>query len=217
MGLTLLHGTLSVLERIGAGAIWMMPADGSVPPTRVTEQHRDGFATHPFVAGSQVLAKASKAFLAIAVPGGAITRASVTGAVGVFEAAVGTATTIFLTVFKRDEVFEVPVGGGALQRVIDVPNAVLALHRDTLYVASYATGDLLAIPVAGGAPRAIAHKLHGPTAIVVDDTTAFAYSGARPARDPDRARDRREQHGDRAISFENSDELLLAGRPRSTP
>jgi hypothetical protein len=62
-----------------AGAIWTMPADGSGAPEQVSEQHRDGFASHPFVAGDRVIAKGDKGLLAIEVPGGAVTHVGVTG------------------------------------------------------------------------------------------------------------------------------------------
>jgi len=174
MCLVLHRGTLVWADL--AGAIWTMPADGSGAPQQVSEQHRDGFAAHLVVAGDRVIAKGGKGLLAIEVPGGALTHVRVTGAPDLLEDVVGDASTIFFTVFQHDQIMRVPVTGGAAQHVLDARSAVLALHGPTLYVASYDTGDLLAVPTAGGAPRPIARRLQHPTALAVDDTAAYVYT-----------------------------------------
>jgi hypothetical protein len=174
MDLVLHRGTLVWADL--AGAIWTMPADGSGPPAQVSEQHRDGFAAHPFVAGERVIAKSGKGLLAIEVPGGAVTHVGITGVPDLPEDVVGDASAIFFTVFNHDQIMRMPVTGGAAQHLLDAKTAVLAIHGPTLYVASYGTGDLLAIPTAGGVPRTIAKKLNHPTALAVDDTAAYVYT-----------------------------------------
>ncbi|MEO7730429.1 MAG: hypothetical protein ABIY55_05615 [Kofleriaceae bacterium] len=174
MDLVLHRGTLVWADL--AGAIWTMPADGSGAPAQVSEQHRDGFAAHPFVAGDRVIAKSRKGLLAIAVPGGAVSYVSVTGALDLLQDVVGDASTIFFTVFNHDQIMRVPITGGVAQHVLDAKGAVLALHGATLYVASYDTGALLAVPTDGGVPRTIARGLKHPTAVAVDDTAAYVYT-----------------------------------------
>jgi hypothetical protein len=174
MDLVLHRGTLVWADL--AGAMWTMPADGSGAPEQVSEQHRDGFAAHPFVAGDRVIAKAGRGLLAIVVPGGAVTHLGITGVPDLPEDVVGDASTIFFTVFNHDQIMRVPVTGGAAQHVFDAKDALLALHGPTLYVASYITGDLFAVPTDGGVPRTIASKLKHPTALAVDDTAAYVYT-----------------------------------------
>lgn len=174
MDLVLHRGTLVWADL--AGAIWTMPADGSGAPAQVSEQHRDGFAAHPSVAGDRVIARVGKGLIVIEVPGGAVTHVRITGVPDVLEDVVGDASTIFFTVFNHDQVMRVPITGGPAQHVLDAKTGVLALHGSTLYIASYATGDLLAVPTTGGAPRTVARKLAHPTALAVDDTAAYVYT-----------------------------------------
>jgi hypothetical protein len=206
MDLALHRGTLIWADL--AGAIWMMAADGSAAPAQVSEQHRNGVALHPFVAGDRVFAKSGKGLIAIEVPGGTVTAVRITGLPDFPESIVGDASTIFFSVFNHDQVMRVPITGGAAQHVIDAKDAVLALHGPTLYVASYNTGDLLAVPTAGGAPRTIARKLDHPTALAVDDTAAYVYT------EGDRRMTRFELATGAATvlgeHLENSDEVQLA-------
>jgi hypothetical protein len=207
MGLALANGTLVWADR--AGAIWMMPTAGGDPPRQISEQHRDGFATHPFVAGERVLVKASKKFDAVELPGGTVSSVDVTGSPGLIESAVGSAAQLFFTVFDKAGVFSVKAGGGASRRVAPVANAVLALHGGTLYIASYKTGELLSVPEAGGVPHTIAKKLHKPTALAVDDTAAYVYTeGDRKVLRIDLATGATSTLG---TDLENSDELAIAG------
>jgi len=174
MDLVLHRGTLVWADL--AGAIWTMPADGSRPPKQVSEQHRDGFAAQPFVAGDRVMARCGKGLLAIEVSSGAVTHVPITGVPDVLEDVVGDGSTIFFTILNHDQVMRVPITGGAAQHVLEAKNAVLALRGPTLYVASYGTGDLLEVPTAGGAPRAIARKLNHATALAVDAAAAYVYT-----------------------------------------
>src|SRR5690348_11800528 len=57
MGLALHRDTLIWADE--AGAIWTMPATGGTAQ-QLSEQHKDGFAFHPFVAGDRVYAKVDK-------------------------------------------------------------------------------------------------------------------------------------------------------------
>jgi hypothetical protein len=192
-----------------AGAIWTMPANGSSPPQQVSEQHRDGFAAHPFVAGDRVIAKDGKGLLSIVVPGaGAVSHVKVTGVPDLLVDVIGDASTIFFTVFNHDQIMRVPVTGGAAQRLFDAKVAVLALDGATLYVASNSTGDLFAVPTHGGAPRKIASKLNHPTALAVDDTAAYVYTeGDQQLVRVDLATGATGVLGDH---LENSDEIELA-------
>src|SRR5262249_46182589 len=109
MDLVLHRGTLVWADL--AGAIWTMPASGSGVPEQVSEQHRDGFASHPFVAGDRVFAKCGKGLIAIEVPGGAVTHVRITGVPDLLEDVVGDASMIYFTVFSYDQVMRVPVTG----------------------------------------------------------------------------------------------------------
>ncbi|HEU4731660.1 MAG TPA: hypothetical protein VFT22_27380 [Kofleriaceae bacterium] len=174
MDLVLHRGTLVWADL--AGAIWMMPADGSGPPKQVTEQHKDGFAARPFVAGDRVIAKCGNGLLAIEVPGGAVTHIRVTGAPDLIENVIGDGSTIFFSVFNHDQILRVPVTGGAAQQVLEAKTGVLAVDGSTLFVASYDTGDLFAVPTAGGAPRTIATKLNHATALAADGDAVYLYT-----------------------------------------
>ena len=207
MGLILHRGTLVWVDM--AGALWTMPADGSSPPKQQSEQHRDGLATHPFVAGDRVLAKAGKDLLSLALPDGPVKRIHVTGTPALFEEVVGNATTIYMTVFQHDQILKVSIDGGAAQHVADVKNAILALHGKTLYTLSYLTGELNAIPLDGGKPRKIAAKLDHATAFEVDDNAVYVYTeGNRRVARIDLATGASTILGDH---LDNSDELALAG------
>ena len=206
-GLVIHRGTLVWTDL--SGAIWAMAADGSTRPKKLSDQHREGLAFHPFVAGDRVLAKADKELLVIEVPDGPVTRVHLTGVPGLPEELVGDATSVYLTIFNQKQVMRVPIGGGAAEHVLDVARGVLALHGDTLYVASYDTGALLAVPTAGGKPRTVAHGLRHPTAIAIDDTAAYVYS-----EDDQRVLRVELATGASSILGEhlnNSDELAIAG------
>ena len=207
LGLAIARDTLVWADL--TGAIWTMPAGGDAPPKQLTEQHRDGLAFHPFVAGDRVLAKADHDLLAIALPAGPVTRVHVRGLGDMPEQAIADDRAVYLTVFKHDEIVRVPLAGGAAERVIAVPHGVLAVHGGTLYVASYRTGELLAVPAAGGTPRTLARGLARPTALAADDRAVYVYT----------ERDQRVTRvdlgtGARATLAEhltNSDQLVLDG------
>lgn len=156
-----------------AGAVWTMPADGG-RPKELTEQHRDGFVFHPFVAGGRVLAKIDKDLLEIAIPDGPAKRLHVRGIDGLPEEAVGNDSLAFITMFKHTVVLQ--IAGGVAKHLLDVQRGVLCLHGDTLYVASYTTGELRAVPIAGGAPRVVAKNLARPTALAADDHTVYVHT-----------------------------------------
>ena len=70
------------------------------------------------------------------------------------------------------------------------------------------TGDLLAVPAAGGVPRTIARKLKQPTALAVDDTAAYVYTeGDQRLTRVELATGATSVLGDH---LENSDEVELA-------
>lgn len=207
MGLELVRGNLVWADV--AGAIWTMPADGSRAPKQLSDQHKDGLAVHPFLAGDHLLAKTGKNLIEVSLPDGPVKRVAITGVADLLEDVVGDATTIFLTVFNHPQVMRVAIGGGAAKRISDAKKAVLALHGDTLYLASYTSGTLLAMPVAGGAARTIASKLKQPTALAIDDTAAYVYTeGDEKLTRIDLATGAAQMLADH---LNNSDEVELAG------
>ena len=90
------------------------------------------------------------------------------------EDIVGDADAVYLTLFKKPQILR--VAGTQVQTIGELPRGVLALHGDTLYVVSYATGVLVAIPKTGGKARTVAKGLVRTTALAADATHAFAYS-----------------------------------------
>jgi hypothetical protein len=207
MWIVLDHGTLVWADL--AGAVWTMPADGSTPPKQLSDQHKQGLVVHPFHAGDRVLAKAGHELVSITVPDGPVTRVHVTGVPDLPEEITADASAVYLTVFNHQQVMRVPVSGGAAEKLLEVPNGLLALHGDTLYIASNKTGELLAVPTAGGKPRTIATKLHQPTAIAADDKAVYVYTeGDERVSRIDPATGVATALGD---NLNNSDELTLAG------
>lgn len=182
--LVALDGTLLFTDM--AGGIWSMPADGSGAPRQLSDQKRPGFAFQLFTAGRQVLATSRGDLLRVGVPGvpgapgapgapgGPVTLAKIRGLLEYPIAAAADASFIYLTLFKRPEIMRVPVAGGAATKLAELPRAVLALHGDTLYAASYATGVLVAIETATGKSRVVARGLAKPTAIAADPAHVFA-------------------------------------------
>jgi len=158
-----------------AGGVWSMPADGSGAPRQLSDQKAPGFAFQLFMAGREVLATSRGDLLRVGVPGGPVTPVKVRGLAESPIEVAADASFIYLTMFKRPEIVRVPVGGGAAQKLAELPRAVLALHGDTLYAASYATGVLVAIATATGASRVVARGLGKPTAIAADGGHVYAY------------------------------------------
>lgn len=158
-----------------AGGIWSMPADGSGTRRQLSDQKAPGFAFQLFTAGRAVLATSRGDLLRVGVPDGPVTPAKIRGLVEYPIEAVADASFIYLTMFKRPEIMRVPASGGTATKLAELPHAVLALHGDTLYAASYATGAVVAIATATGRSRVIARGLVKPTAIAADGTHVFAY------------------------------------------
>jgi hypothetical protein len=206
-GLAVFHGVLVWADV--AGAIWTMPADGSRPAKQLSDQHKEGFAFHPFVSGDRVFAKTKRDLLAIAVPDGPVTHLGVTGLADLPEEATANAEAVFCTVYQHDDVLRIPASGGAAKHLADVQRGVLAVHGDTLYVASYTTGQLIAVPIAGGPPRVIVKDLAHPTALAADDHAVYVYTETdQTAKRIDLATQKITVLGDHLV---NSDELVLAG------
>jgi hypothetical protein len=158
-----------------AGAIWTMPAAGG-EPRQLSDQKRPDFAFHVFAAGDAVFATSRNDVLRVALPDGTVTKLGL--ALAEYpEASVADAEFMYLTLFKRDDIVRVPVGGGAPKTIAKLPRAVLALHGGKLYAASYATGALVEIPSDGRGPlRPIVKRVSRPTALAADATHAFVYS-----------------------------------------
>jgi hypothetical protein len=157
-----------------AGAIWAMPADGSGAPHQLSDQKRPGFAFQLFTAGREVLATSRADLLRVGVPDGPVATAGIKLAEYPLSAAADDAF-IYLTMFQRQEIVRVPIGGGAPKKIADLPRAILTLHGKTLYAASYATGTLVAIATDTGTSRVVARGLAKPTAIAADDANVYAY------------------------------------------
>jgi hypothetical protein len=156
------------------GGVWSMPADGGGEPRPLSDPRRPGFAFHLFTAGGQVLATSRKDLLRVGLPDGPVTPAGIRGLAEQPLEAAADASFIYLTLFRRPEIVRVPVAGGAATKLAELPRAVLALSGDTLYAASYATGELIAITTATGRSRTVARGLPRPTAIAADGAHVFA-------------------------------------------
>lgn len=174
MSLVLFHDTL-VWADAGA-SIWAMPADGSAPPKQLSEQHRDGLATRPFIAGDKLYAKAGKGLLRITVPDGPVTKLTWTGVPTLPETVASDGTTAVMTLFQNTQILRAPMEGGAAQPVTSAKRALVAVAGGTLYIASFTTGTLTAMPIAGGTPKTIASKLPQPTALEVEGAFAYLYT-----------------------------------------
>jgi hypothetical protein len=83
---------------------------------------------------------------------------------------------VYLTMFKRDEIVRASIAGGAAKKIANVPRGVLGRNADTLFVASYSNGTLVAIPLAGGPAKTIATGLVRPTSVAADEARVFVYS-----------------------------------------
>jgi DNA-binding beta-propeller fold protein YncE len=185
-----------------------MPATGG-KPRQLSDQKRPDFAFKVVAAGDAVVASSRKDLLHVDVAGGAVAKANIRGLTEYPEEIVADAAFVYVTMFKQPQIMRVPAGGGSAQQIGELARGVLALRGDTLYVASYATGVLVALPKAGGKPRTIAKGLVRPTALAVDATHAFVYS----------EKDRTIQKIDLvtgkasviATNLTNSDELVLDG------
>jgi hypothetical protein len=157
----------------GAGAIWTQPIDSPRgTPAQLSEQHGAGFMFHPVVAGGGVFVSTKRDFVRV--------EASRVTKLGLAlpedpEQVVADDQGIYITLFKRDDVMVVPLGGKSAKRLFTFKRGVLAVHGGTLYAVSYANGALVAVPTSGGTPRTIAKGFVRATALAVDDTHAFIY------------------------------------------
>jgi hypothetical protein len=173
MSIAVASGTLVWTD--SSGAIWSMPTAGG-EPRKLSDQRTPDFAFKVVAAGNGVVASSRKDLLLVDVRANTVAKANVKGLVEYPEEIVADEAFVYLTMFKKTQIMRVPAGGGAAQQIGDLPRGVLALHGDTLYAASYATGVLVAIPTAGGKARTIAKGLVRPTALAADAQHAFVYS-----------------------------------------
>lgn len=158
-----------------AGAIWSMPTSGGTPK-QLSDQKSPSFAFKLFVAGTELFATSRKDLLHVAGPEGPVTMAGVLSLADNPIDATGTGDHVYMTIFKRDEIMRASIAGGGAKKIASVPRGVLGRNADTLFVASYSTGALVAIPLAGGPAKTLATGLVRPTAIAADDVRVFAYS-----------------------------------------
>jgi len=188
-----------------AGAIWTLPIAGG-EPKQLSDQHGIGFMFHPIVAGGEVFVSGKRDFARVA--GGNVQKLGLALPEDP-EEVVADDRAIYVTLFKRDEVMAIPLGGGAPSTLFTFRRGVLAVHGGTLYAVSYTTGVLVAISTSGGKPRTIAKGFVRPTALAADDTHAYVYT------EKDRAL-RRVELATGAISeiasdLENSDDIVIDG------
>jgi hypothetical protein len=155
----------------GAGAIWTLPIAGG-EPKQLSEQHRDGFAFHPVVVGSDVLVSTKRDFMRVA--DGTVKKLGLALPEDP-EQVVGDDSSIYVTLFRQDSVIAITPRDGSTKRLFAFRRGVLAVHGTTLYAVSYANGTLVAAPTSGGTPRTIAKGFVRPTSLAVDDTHAFVY------------------------------------------
>lgn len=155
------------------GAIWTMRADGSTPARQLSDGQKPGFAFHLFRAGERVFATSRKDLLRVDADDSV--HALALKLPELPEESVGDARSVYITLFKRPEVLRIGATDLARTTLATVPRGVLGIHRDTLYVASYSAGTLVAVPTAGGAARTIATGLPRPTAVAADDEAAYVY------------------------------------------
>lgn len=158
-----------------AGAIWSMPTDGGTPK-QLSDQQSPSFAFKLFVAGDELFATSRKDLIRVASPEGPVTMAGVLALADNPIDATGTTDHVYLTMFKRDEIVRASVAGGAAKKIASISRGVLARNTDTLFVASYSSGTLTAIPLAGGPAKVLATGLVRPTAVAADDARVFVYS-----------------------------------------
>jgi hypothetical protein len=158
-----------------AGAIWSMPTAGGTPK-QLSDQQNPNFAFKLFLAGDELFATSRKDLIRVASPEGPVAMAGVLSLADNPIDATGTNDHVFMALFKRDEIMRASVGGGAAKKIASIPRGVIGRNADTLFVASYSSGALVAIPLAGGAPKTIATGLVRPTAVAADDSRVFVYS-----------------------------------------
>lgn len=189
------------------GAIWTMPSDGSAPAKQLSDGQTPGFAFHLVRAGERVFATSRKDLLRIDADHSV-------HALGLKlpelpEESVGDAAALYITMFKRTDVLRISATDSARSVRASVSRGVLGVHGDTLYIASYSTGTLTAVPTSRGAAVVIATNLPRPTAVAADDRAAYVYC----------ERDRTVRRIDLATrdvtviarELENSDDLVADG------
>jgi hypothetical protein len=154
-----------------AGAIWTMRERGG-EPTQLSDQHGLGFMFHPVAAGLRIFVSGKRDFARVA--DGKATKLALALPEDPVDV-VASDQVIFCSLFKRNEVMAIPVGGGAPSTLFSMPRAVLAFHGTALFAVSYSTGALMFVP-GRGKPQTIAGGFVRPTALAVDDTHAYVYS-----------------------------------------
>ncbi len=89
---------------------------------------------------------------------------------------------LYTTVWRGDTIYRLDLATGQIDPFVTLPKGggrfgvMLAQRGDRLFAASYGHRTLIEVPFATGKPRTIARGLtSGPTALVVDDTSAFLY------------------------------------------
>ena len=186
-----------------AGSIWTMPTTGGTP-RQISDQKTPDFAFKVVATANGVVASTRKDLLRIDLAGGATKQNLALAEYP--EDIIADEAAVYVTLFKKPQILRITT---TPQQIGELARGILAVHGDTLYAASYATGVLVAMPKTGGKPRTIAKGLVRPTAIAVDATHAYVYSEKEQVlRAIDLA-----TGADRVIAKQlvNSDELVIDG------
>ena len=200
MSIAIVGDTLAWTD--ATGSIWTLPTAGGTPRELATDDH----AFKVVAAGDAFVASTRKDLLRVDAAAGTAKKQGLRLA-ELPEDIIGDAAAVYLTLFKKPAILRIT--DGRASEVGKLARGVLAIHGDTLYAASYATGVLVAMPATGGKPRTIARGLVRTTALAVDANHAFVYS----------EKDRRVQRIDLASGaadviardLVNSDELVADG------
>jgi hypothetical protein len=163
-----------------AGATWTMRADGSGCIARVDDGLQKDTRSAFAVAGGRLHAVTRSAIVHYsAEPGGPHERVAIGPLAAEPVLAVSDGKSLYIHLFATDAVVRVPVAGGAVTAFAELPRGsggqgvAMTVHDGALYLASYSTGDLLAFPTSGGAPRSIARGLPNPRALAVDGAAVY--------------------------------------------
>lgn len=167
MSLALVGDTLAWTD--ATGSIWTLPTSGGTPRKLATADH----AFKVVAAGDVFVASTRKDLLRVDVAAGTANKQDLRLA-ELPEDIIGDRAAVYVTLFKKPSILR--IADGRATEVGKLARGVLAVDGETLYAASYATGALVAMPVAGGKPRTIARGLVRPTALAADATHAYVYS-----------------------------------------
>lgn len=171
-------------------SLWRLRLDGKVCAERIAGRPADAAsavdALRVAVEGDSIVAVTRTALLplapTVAAAGTAVEKLPETPQTFVLHDGA-----LYTSVWRGDAIYRVDLATGATVELAQLPKGsgrfgfLLAVHGDTLYAASWGQRALFQIPLSTGIPKAIARSLaSGPTAIAIDDTTAYLYLESGP-------------------------------------